>query len=177
MGSIPAYGYKIEATNIPARTGVKKILVVDEDEAPIVRRVFELAQFGKNGIVMGAKEIAEELNEQGILRRSAKWTIRHVENVLKNSVCVGKLVTFRRSSQTKSPHPQSAWITTKVPPILDKAVFNAVQKQLATRRPPNTENRSGTGTNFETGVVRTAVGKTRKCLPQFPRPKAKKPPM
>lgn len=152
-GSRAPYGYKTKATDIPARSGVKKILVVNEDEADTVRRIFALARFGKNAMVMGMKRIAEELNANGTLHRGTQWTIRHVEGVLKNSVYYGKLVTFRRNSRTGANNPPSKWVTTNVPPILDKAIFDDVQHNLAERKPPNTENRASQVPTLLTGLL------------------------
>ncbi|SOY52716.1 conserved hypothetical protein [Cupriavidus taiwanensis] len=152
-GARPPYGYKTQATDIPARSGVKKILVINEEEAVIVRRIFALARFGKSAMVMGMKRIAEELNANGILRRGTQWNIRYVEAVLKNSVYYGKLITFRRNSRTGAINPPSKWITTKVPPILPKAVFDEVQGNLAKRRPPNTENRASQVPTLLTGLL------------------------
>lgn len=152
-GSKPPYGYRIVATDIPARSGVKKILVVDDEEAEVVRRIFRLARFGKDGLVMGMKRIAEELNASGLQHRGTKWTIRHVEMVLENSACIGELVTFKRNSHTNRPHPREEWVTTQIPAILGRDEFDAVHRVLATRRPPNTDNRAAQVPTLLTGLL------------------------
>ena len=52
-GSKPPFGYKTEELDLPAAKGKKKRLVVDEAEAPLVRRIFELYDRGLNGAEMG----------------------------------------------------------------------------------------------------------------------------
>jgi site-specific DNA recombinase len=152
-GARPPYGYKTVATDIPARSGVKKLLAVDDEEAETVRLIFRLARFGDAGMVMGMKRIAEHLNARGILHRGVKWTIGHVEKVLENPVCMGTLITFRRNSQTNQPHPRENWVETKVPPILTEGEFKAVHGMLTKRRPPNTENRAAQVPTLLTGLL------------------------
>lgn len=54
MGTYPAYGYKRDPAD-------KHHLVIDEDTAPIVRRIFEMRAAGT-----GFHAIAVTLNEEGI---------------------------------------------------------------------------------------------------------------
>lgn len=68
-GSKPPFGYKTEELDLPAAKGKKKRLVVDEAEAPTVRRVFELYDRGLNGSEMGCLQIAAHLEESGVKRR------------------------------------------------------------------------------------------------------------
>ena len=55
MGTYPAYGYKRDPAD-------KHHLVIDEDTAPIVRRIFEMRAAGT-----GFHAIAVILNEEGML--------------------------------------------------------------------------------------------------------------
>lgn len=41
-GSHVPFGYRLQHTDIPARMGVKKLLVIDPLEAPIVKRIYDL---------------------------------------------------------------------------------------------------------------------------------------
>ena len=132
-GGLPPYGYRVVATDIPSSRGVRKVLAVDEEEAEVLRKIFRLVQFRKDGSVVGMKRIAEGLNAKGILRRGKKWTMRQVECVLANPVCIGTFTTFRRDSHTGLPHPMVESVTTKVPPILRQAEFEAVHRLLRTR--------------------------------------------
>ena len=71
-GSWPPFGYKSEELGLPAAKGKKKRLVIDETEAPTLRRVFDLYSNGLNGREMGCKEIASYLHDRGTLLRGAK---------------------------------------------------------------------------------------------------------
>ena len=58
-GGTPAIGYKVEKARVGAAT--KNVLVIDEEFAPIVQRVFDMDLSGK-----GAKEIVNILNRESI---------------------------------------------------------------------------------------------------------------
>src|SRR5206468_11872911 len=68
----------------------KKRLVVDADEAEIVRRIFALYLHGHQGAAMGCKSIAYFLNERGIARRGQRWTRTRVHEVLANEAYIGE---------------------------------------------------------------------------------------
>lgn len=139
-GGRPPYGYKVVATDIPARGGVKKLLAVDEKEAEVVRKIFRLACSDGEELATRMKRIAEELNANSILHRGTKWTIRHVQHVLENPVCIGNLTTSRRGPRTHLARPKEEWVTTKVAPILEQAEFETVHKLFAARRTTKTTN-------------------------------------
>src|SRR5690606_40452909 len=67
-GSRPPFGYR---TEIKERRGNKdkKVLVIDESEAQVVRLIFDLAT-GAHGRPLGVKAIATSLNDRGLLRRA-----------------------------------------------------------------------------------------------------------
>src|SRR3546814_2513854 len=70
-GSRPPFGYRVE---IAERRGSKdkKILVIEEAEAKLVSKIFDLAS-GSDGRPMGVKAIASWLNERGLLRRGYRF--------------------------------------------------------------------------------------------------------
>jgi len=96
MGTYPAYGYKRDPED-------KHHLVIDEDTAPIVRRIFAMRASG-----MGFHAIACVLNEEnipspGVLyyqRRGQsdprhvnhKWADQTVKNIVRNEVYIGNMV-------------------------------------------------------------------------------------
>lgn len=84
-GSKPPFGYKTEELDLPAAKGKKKRLVIDETEAPTVRRIFELYDRGLNGAEMGPLQIASHLDERGVKRRGAKWRRNTVQSLLSDS--------------------------------------------------------------------------------------------
>ena len=72
-GSRPPFGFRAVPSPTPGNQGRrKKRLVVDADEAAIVRRIFALYLTGDDGQVLGMKSIASYLN-RGITMRGRPW--------------------------------------------------------------------------------------------------------
>ncbi len=96
MGTYPAYGYRRDPLD-------KHHLVIDEETAPVVRRIFEMRASG-----MGFHAIAVALNEEGIQppgvlyyqrkgqsdprRVNHKWADQTVKNMVRNEVYIGNMV-------------------------------------------------------------------------------------
>lgn len=143
-GAYINYGYK----------NVEKNIVVDDFEADIVKKIFDLCNSGS-----GTKKIAKYLNEHGIQTRvSGKskvklikqknglppvysdqiiWKDGTVYGLLTNSIYYGK-----KKYKLDSLSPVDLEIIEKsgeshfyvdVPPIIEKAVFDKAQSELASR--------------------------------------------
>ena len=87
-GSKPPFGYKVVETKIPGRSGFRKILALDEAEAPIVLEIFDLYEGGVYGAPLGMKRIVERLNEK-CLYRGNRWRIQLVHRILSDLVYTG----------------------------------------------------------------------------------------
>ena len=150
-GSFAPYGYRLDPQN-------KQKLLIDEETAPIVKRIFELSKQG-NGI----HQIARILCEDGILipraYRAMKngtletstgfkfptdWVAKNVKMILENQVYLGHMVSHK--TQTKSfknrklvPVPKEDWIIVKNThePIIDEDTFELVQKFISVKKQPN----------------------------------------
>jgi site-specific DNA recombinase len=96
-GSKMPFGYKVEATDLPARSGTKKLMVLCEEEAEIVRRIYDLYEFGINGTQLGFKRIAEYLNERNCTRRGTPWDNSFVHRIISDEVYTGKYMYGARS--------------------------------------------------------------------------------
>lgn len=118
-GAFPAYGYKRDPEN-------KHHLVIDEETALVVRRIFAMRASG-----MGYRAIASALNEEGIssprglyyqqrgqenpLRVNHKWAIQTIRNILSNEVYIGNMVqgqhgTISYKNRRLTAKPQEEWI-------------------------------------------------------------------
>lgn len=93
-------------------------LQIDENDAPIVRKVFELYIEGKEG----SSAIAQRLNREGFrTRRGRKFSRKSVLQILRNPMYVGR---FRWQKQEfASPHP----------PIIAESTFAAAKQILDSR--------------------------------------------
>ena len=77
-----AYGY---------RNGDDGTLVMVEDEAEVVRLIFEL--YTKEG--MGIRRIVQRLNDRNIrTRRGGRWSVVTIHDILKNPVYIGTYTRF-----------------------------------------------------------------------------------
>ena len=154
-GSRPPFGYKIqEVDRASAKGGKKKRLAIDEAEAPLVRRVFEMYLGGLNGAEMGCKEIASYFNERGVLLRGRKWARNRVHQLLCDATYKGEYVFNRTAGRVSEKKPEAEWVPVRVDPILDKQVFDAVAQKRHARSPSVTPARVVSSPTLLTGLLR-----------------------
>ena len=118
----PPIGYK----TVPVRDGsaVRKKLVPDEVYAPVVRRIFKMYLSGNGG-----REIANVLNEEGVLTNTGKrWSPQRVYSVLRNPIYVGDLVLGM--SPHSSENQKKLRIRDVHEPLIGRHEFERVQKLL-----------------------------------------------
>lgn len=137
MGTYPAYGYKRDPAD-------KHHLVIDEDTAPIVRRIFEMRAAGT-----GFHAIAVTLNEEGIpspgvlyyqrkgqsdpRRVNHKWADQTVKNIVRSEVYIGNMVqgktgTLSYKSRKLVGKPEEEWIRVEGThePIISQELWDTV---------------------------------------------------
>lgn len=118
-------GYRAEAD------GKRKRLALVEEEAQVVRRMFDLYLAGD-----GCKRIAMLLNSEGVSKRGAPWSKGNVFLTLTNRRYIGVTVFNRTNHADGTAHPESEWITTKShAAIIDDEIFERAQTMLNTRAP------------------------------------------
>jgi len=142
VGGIPPFGYKVNEDN-------KNQLVVDEIEAPIVKRIYNLFLSGKR-----INEIVNILNKNNVPTFSTTrnrnfirngnggniygtWCSTSVKKVLKNRLYTGDLIQNRRQRLSYKyrkiiNNPESDWIIVENTheAIIDKNTFKKVQSLL-----------------------------------------------
>ena len=139
LGSYAPYGYRKNPEN-------KHKLVVDEDTAPIVRKIFELRAQGK-----GYKLIAAYLNEAGIaaprdyyyqqkgeanpVRSNHLWNDRTVNFILQSEAYIGNTVqgkvgTVSYKNRTIVSKPKDDWIIAEGThePLIGRDIWDKVQE-------------------------------------------------
>ncbi|MBS3678962.1 recombinase family protein [Ornithinibacillus massiliensis] len=131
---------------------VDKELVVNNQEADVVKKVFDM--YLNKGL--GFYSIAKQLNEQGIPSKQKKeWSIRSVKLMLSNPAYIGTLVWNRtdRGNKRKTLKDEEKWITVphSHPAIIDTTTWEAVQKKLAK---PNIHPRSKTSPHLLGGILK-----------------------
>ena len=137
MGTTPAYGYKRDPAN-------KHHLIIDEETAPVVRRIFALRASG-----MGFHRIAVALNEDGIQppgvlyyqrtgkkdprRTNHRWSESTLQGIIRNEVYIGNMVQGKQGTLSYKSHklidkPKEEWIRVEGThePIISREVWDTV---------------------------------------------------
>jgi len=153
-GSRPSFGFKKEELDLVAAKGRKKRLVIDETEAPTVRRVFDLYLNGLNGEDMGSKQIAAHFNERGPSLRGAKWTRTRVQNMLSDTAYMGDYVFNKKQIRTRMVKPEGEWVRVPIDAIVSAETYQAVKAKRHQRSPEVTPARVVNSPTLLTGLLR-----------------------
>lgn len=111
------YGYKLVDTDKIGRKGIVHKVAVDEEQAAVVKYIFEQYAAG-----VPKKEIAAALNKQGYRIKGNPFTFRTFECWLTNTKYIGEFTFGSRICKTVYPA------------IIDKALFQKVQDKLAEKK-------------------------------------------
>ena len=143
IGGKPVYGYRKHPSD-------KNRLIVDEDAALVVRRIFSMAYSGTS-----CREIASTLNREhipppalyaGLTVTGSKsytglWSGERISEMLQNETYIGNMVQGRRvKSSYKSRkclrQRKEDWVVVENThePLIDRAEFDTVQKLLSGRQ-------------------------------------------
>jgi hypothetical protein len=153
-GSAPSLGYKVV---IAERRGDrdKKILAVEETEAPIVRRIFSLYLEGDGTSgPLGIKKIVSWLNGRNYTYRGKPFHVSNIDVVLRRTTYMGTHYFNQKDSRTGERRPREEWVPIAVPPIVDEETFQLVQARLGERNPRRTPPRVVSGPTLLTGIAR-----------------------
>ena len=151
-GARPPFGYMVR---VAERRGNKdkKILAINEQEAPIVTAIFDKA-LGVDGRPMGVKNIALWLTGQGLTRRGVSFSTGSVYEILTTTAYYGKHFFNRTDSRTRRFRPPSEWISLSVPAIIEEETLNIVQGLLQSRSPRHMPPRVVNSPTLLAGIAR-----------------------
>ncbi len=149
IGSFALYGYKKDPD-------LKGHLIIDEEAAAVVREVFALFSRG-----YGKTAIARMLNDRGIpnpteykrrqglrfglppSKNGTLWKYFAISDMLTNETYIGNLVQGKYESisyktSINRPRPKEKWFRVEGThePIIDRALWERVQKMIAERAKP-----------------------------------------
>lgn len=143
IGAFPSYGYVKDEMD-------KHKLIIDEESAKIVRKIFEW----KVNDGLGNLAICHRLNDMGVLNPTGykrnrlnqkynnskmkeedySWCPSTVRNILKNDVYIGNVTQGKRRTKSYKIHkieqvPEDEWVTVvnMHEPIIDRELFNKAQ--------------------------------------------------
>ena len=143
IGGKPLFGYKMHPSE-------KNKIVIDEEAAPIVRRIFSMALEG-----MSCHQIAVSLNAEKVptpavyagLRQgragpyAGMWSSERISDMLQNETYIGNMVQGRSvkisyKSQRSLRQARENWVVVEGThePIIDPEAFQKVQTLLDSRR-------------------------------------------
>jgi len=158
-GARPRFGYTAVAVETRG-DAVKKKLVVNPEEAELVREIFRLFQHGtgKSG-PMGVRRIVNHLNSTGVTyRRGRKFSSGLVHAMLTCTIYKGLHHFNRHSKKTGQVKDRAEWVPFETPVIIEPVVFDRVQAQLASRAPTVTPPREVNGPTLLTGLAKCSSG-------------------
>ena len=147
-GARPPFGYRAVAVETRG-DAVKKQLEIHPAEAAIVRMVFDLYRQDH-----GIRAIAHEFNARAIGYRNGKFTSTRVHEILTREAYAGRHYFNCTDSRSRKRKERSEWIAFETPVIIEPDVFQAVQKQLAARRPARKAPRVVNGPTLLTGLAK-----------------------
>lgn len=143
IGGKPLYGYRMSQTE-------KNKIVIDQDAAPEVRRIFGMALEG-----MSCRQIATRLNTEKVPTPAAyagltpgkkgpysgMWSSERISDMLQNETYIGNMVQGRSikisyKSKKCLRQPRENWIivTGTHEPLIDRETFDKVQLLLGSRK-------------------------------------------
>lgn len=137
-GNVP-YGYKLVKSGQKNKKGKELMMVViDEDEAPIIKSIFSMTL--REGY--GSYQIAKQLNEKGLrTHRGSKFQANTIRRILRNKMFCGYLI----AGENESPHLPDLEIISEnvfkqVQFIMDqRSVKDDEKKQIALRTKGKTQ--------------------------------------
>ena len=143
IGGKPMYGYKMHPTE-------KNKIVIDEEVAPVVRRIFAMALDG-----MSCRKIAALLNEEGVSTPATYcgwkvgnpgpytglWSSERISDMLQNETYIGNMVQGRMvkisyKSKKCLRQPRENWVIVEDThePLIDKETFQKVRMLVDSRK-------------------------------------------
>ncbi|MEZ8096721.1 recombinase family protein [Photobacterium swingsii] len=152
-GTIP-YGY--ESVHVTDESVFRKKLVINEEEAKVVRKIYELATKGNTGKGWGLKKITSYLNDNAILNRGDYWKTSTLHRILHNTIYYGERIYGRKRVERSGKINPPPTIV-KSPEIISKETFDNVKRKLKSRDLKNNKDRSIRSNSLLTGIIKCGL--------------------
>ena len=165
VGGYAPFGYRLEYSGVISNHGrALKKLVVNEEQIPIIEKIYDYAVRFQYGDL----KIAKALNEEKIPAPKDIWKAGTIARILQNPVYMGYLAYNRRKRNEKNGRleriPMEQWILSNLPNpelvIVPETIWWQAQKLREARRPTcQAGTERGTTCQTETAIPRiTATG-------------------
>lgn len=173
------YGYStVQEQNPPDSKHPRKLPVINEGEAQVVRRIFAMYADGAS-----LASIASTLNGEGVLapydrsytKRAGKgWSINTLHSMVRNERYIGKFTWNKRQwgrlpnarGRRSRMRPPEEWLTREFPhlAIITNELWARVQARIATRRPGGGGARQRKFTYLLSGLLKCGVCGSSMCV-------------
>jgi len=130
-------------------------LMLDQEKAKIVRRIFKEASQGK-----GHHLIAKQFNEEGVpaIGRVSTWHDSYVQKILCNDAVIGRFQPYRMTGEDRKRIPDGEPIADYFPAVIKEALYLKVRGQRSSKQLP-----SGPRGNVGAGNLFTKLAVCAKC--------------
>lgn len=164
VGGYAPFGYRLEYSGAISNHGrALKKLVVNEEQIPIIEKIYDYAVRFQYGDL----KIAKALNEEKIPAPKDIWKAGTIARILQNPVYMGYLAYNRRKRNEKNGRleriPMEQWILSNLPNpelvIVPETIWWQAQKLREARR-PTCQAGTERGTNRQTGTERGTTCQT-----------------
>jgi hypothetical protein len=156
-GARPPYGYKVVETEVTGHKGKRRRkLEIDDREALVVKQIYQLYLHGRNGRSMGIKSIVEHLNNRDVTMRGNPWISRTVNLVLSETTYKGEYLFNVREARSGKTRPESEWVRTNIPAIIDEPMYETAGRIRESRDPSKVGGAAqlATSPTLLTGLIR-----------------------
>ncbi len=178
VGGYAPFGYRLEYSGAISNHGrALKKLVVNEEQIPIIEKIYDYAVRFQYGDL----KIAKALNEEKIPAPKDIWKAGTIARILQNPVYMGYLAYNRRKRNEKNGRleriPMEQWILSNLPNpelvIVPETIWWQAQKLREARR-PTCQAGTERGTTCQMGVERetnrqTGTERRLTCQTAIPR--------
>ncbi len=164
-GGTPAFGYQFKSC-LDDRGNKKLKLEINDDEAKIVKLIFQLYVNGLEGLSpLGSQRIVDYLNKIGCRTRSGcLWEKGTILSIIQNPVYSGTYLFNRRSSREKRIKNRNEWVAVSVPAIIETPLFMEAQRIRKSRAPERKSVSSATNPALLTGYLYCGICGARMTL-------------
>ena len=161
VGGYAPFGYRLEYSGAISNHGrALKKLVVNEEQIPIIEKIYDYAVRFQYGDL----KIAKALNEEKIPAPKDIWKAGTIARILQNPVYMGYLAYNRRKRNEKNGRleriPMEQWILSNLPNpelvIVPETIWWQAQKLREARR-ATCQTGTERGTNRQAGTERRAT--------------------
>jgi site-specific DNA recombinase len=150
-GPVP-FGYQARTVVVEGRKERRKLFIVEE-EAAVVRLIYDLARIGLHGTPMGTRAIAQHLNALGYRIRGREFFHSSVDGILTRQHYGGQYLDRTADSKGRKPSIDES-IIVPCPEIVPPKIIAEVAARRARAAPKVTPPRVTNGPTLLTGMLK-----------------------